>query len=539
MSALSIRGRKAPLRVAGVVLLIGLLLTAAAAWTSSWLYERNEDRLLSLRARELSLVLREAVPSIQAPLASAAELADITNGNVERFKALIAPEVGKGRAFASVSLWPLNAANPQPIAIVGETPSLATEALEARKLLAIARSTPLMHVTGMLASSDPKLAYEYDTPRQGAQFAVYAVSPLPKDRRLRLGDATGLSGLHYAIYLGRSRRNASLMLTDVAEIPAKGRQSIDVVPVGDNTFTLVVTPSGSLGGDFFRALPWIIAVTGFLLALAAAAMTDRLVRRRLHAEALARVLDRAAEENRERYTEQLGIAETLQRALLPTALPHFDGLQTSARYVPAASGIEVGGDWYDVVIVGAQQALLVIGDVSGHGLEAASTMAALRHAALAYATLDPRPATILQRLSDFVNHGEHDYFATVLCALLDADAHVLTVASAGHLTPLLIDDEHGARFLELEVGVPIGVSLEGFEYAESSLRAPSRATLLAFTDGLVERRGEILDVGMERLRAAAVAEGLPLEDLLEKLVSELASAGDHDDTAILGARWTN
>ena len=156
-----------------------------------------------------------------------------------------------------------------------------------------------------------------------------------------------------------------------------------------------------------------------LISLAAALMTDRLARRRQYAEQLTGVLDRVAAENHQLYTEQRGIAQTLQHALLPDALPEFSGLQVSARYVPAASGIDVGGDWYDVVAADDQRVLLVIGDVSGHGLHAATTMALLRHATLAYAAEEPRPATVLAKLSDFVNSEAHDYFATVLCALID------------------------------------------------------------------------------------------------------------------------
>ena len=147
-----------------------------------------------------------------------------------------------------------------------------------------------------------------------------------------------------------------------------------------------------------------------------------LARRRVYAERLAGVLDRVAAENREMYTQQRSIAQTLQHALLPEALPALPGLQVSARYVPAAAGVDVGGDWYDVVRCDGDRVLLVIGDVSGHGLRAATTMASLRHATLAYAAEDPSPASVLSKLSNFVNASSPDYFATVLCVLVDAPA---------------------------------------------------------------------------------------------------------------------
>jgi serine phosphatase RsbU (regulator of sigma subunit) len=337
------------------------------------------------------------------------------------------------------------------------------------------------------------------------------------------------------VYLGRTRSAGTLLVTNLQHLPVSGRQATDVVPFGDTALTLVVTPHGSLGGTFFESLPWIIALGGVLISLAAALLTDRLAHRRQHAEQLAFALDRVASENRQMYAEQRSIAQTLQQALLPDSLPHIDGLAVSARYVPATSGIDVGGDWYDVVAIGDGRALLVIGDVSGHGLRAATTMASIRHAALAYATEYARPGAVLAKLSGFVDRGSYEHFATVLCVLIDVDAHLLTLASAGHPPPLLIDGAHG-RFLDLDVGTPIGVPSDS-DYDELTVSVPARAVLLAFTDGLVERRGEVIDVGLERLRAAAVRQRGALDDLVTRLARELMLERHDDDTAILGIEW--
>jgi serine phosphatase RsbU (regulator of sigma subunit) len=236
------------------------------------------------------------------------------------------------------------------------------------------------------------------------------------------------------------------------------------------------------------------------------------------------------------YTEQRSIAQTLQHALLPDVLPAFDGLQVGARYVPAASGIDVGGDWYDIVAAGNGRVLVMIGDVSGHGLRAATTMASLRHAALAYAAQDPSPSSVLAQLSEFVNSGgAHDYFATMLCLLIDVSAHRLTLASAGHMSPLLIDST-GGRFVEFDANVPIGVVRKS-PYLETEVSVRPNTTLLAFTDGMVERRGEVLDVGLTRLRDQATSRQLPLDDLLGMLADGVASEGYQDDTAMVGVRW--
>lgn len=524
-----------PSWVAVAALLTGLVVTAALALTSVTVYNHNERRLLNLRVRELSLVLAATAPSIQTPLASAAELANATGGSARKFQAFMAPYVGPGRQFSSVSLWPLGTSHLAPSTVLGSTPVLASMPERARQFFTHSTRPGVLNLTSFLDSPHPALGFDFSADGRAHGFAVYAENPLPANRRSKLEKNSAFYDLNYALYLGRSKRTSDVLVSSLKHLPITGRQASDVVPFGAGVFTIVVSPNGSLGGAFFERLPWIIALVGLFVSLAAALMTDRLARRRRYAEQLVGVLDRVAAENREMYTEQHSIAQTLQHALLPDTLPEFEGLQVGARYVPAASGIDVGGDWYDVVAAGDGQVLVMIGDVSGHGLRAATTMASLRHAALAYATQNPNPSLVLAQLSDFVNSGAHDYFATVLCVLIDVAAHRLTVASAGHLPPLLIDGA-GRRFVEFEANVPIGVARKS-PYLETAVSVQPNTTLIVFTDGLVERRGEVLDTGLARLRDAANGVGLALEDLLSELAQGLASEGHHDDTAIVGVRW--
>jgi serine phosphatase RsbU (regulator of sigma subunit) len=524
-----------PSWVATAALLTGLVVTGALALTSVAVYNRNERRLLNLRVRELSLVLAATAPSIQTPLASAAELADATGGNAQKFRAFIAPYVGPGRQFTSVSLWPLGTSQLAPSTVLGSAPVLASMPARAKQFFTHSTRPGVLNLTSFLNSPHPALGFDFSAPGRAHGFAVYAENPLPANRRSKLEKNSAFSDLNYALYLGRSRRTSDVLVTSLKRLPIEGRQAADVVPFGAGVFTIVVSPNGSLGGAFFERLPWIIALVGLLVSLAAALMTERLARRRRYAEQLVGVLDRVAAENREMYTEQHSIAQTLQHALLPDTLPELDGLQVGARYVPATSGIDVGGDWYDVVAAGDGRVLVMIGDVSGHGLRAATTMASLRHAALAYAAQDPSPSSVLAQLSDFVNSGPHDYFATMLCVLIDVAAHRLTVSSAGHIPPLVIDGA-GGRFVELDANVPIGVARKS-PYLETAVPVSPNTTLIAFTDGLVERRGEVLDIGLARLRDAATGVTLALEDVLSKLADGLASEGHSDDTAIVGIRW--
>jgi len=218
--------------------------------------------------------------------------------------------------------------------VVGSAPTLASQPEEARLFFARATGTQRLNVTAVSAAAGPGLGYEFSTPGAQHGYAAYAESLLPKDRRSALQSNTAFSDLNYALYLGRSRRSSNLLVTSVRRLPISGRQASDVVPFGNSEFTLVVTPNGSLGGGFFASLPWIIAVFGLLLAAAAALMTDRLARRRQQAEQLAGVLNRVASENRQMYTEQRSIAQTLQHALLPETLPELDGRPRSRHGPP-------------------------------------------------------------------------------------------------------------------------------------------------------------------------------------------------------------
>jgi serine phosphatase RsbU (regulator of sigma subunit) len=524
-----------PLSPSGAVaLVVGLLVTAGLALTALAVYNRNEQRLLNLRVRELGLVLQSAASTIQTPLTAAAALTSATAENPAKFRGFMMPLVGAGRQFSSAGLWRAGATAPKRATLVGVAPSLSHHPADAQPLIARAGRPGTLSLIGILSAREPSIAYAVGVPGQPG-LVVFAESRLPASRRSKLEKNNAFSELDYAVFLGKSRRSANLLLTSAKSLPIRGRQAVDTVRFGDGDVTVVITPRTPLGGTFFRDLPWIVGGLGLLLTIAAATLTERLARGRKRAERLAGVLDRVAEENRRMYTEQRSIAQTLQHALLPEALPELRGLDVDALYVPAASGVDVGGDWYDVVELDGRHVLAVIGDVSGHGLKAATTMAMVRHATLAYVAQNHRPAEVLGRLSEFVNRTEHDYFATVLCALIDVDEHRVTVASAGHMAPLMLSDG-GGEFLRVETGAPIGVAWAS-AFQETTASVPPGGTLIAFTDGLVERRGEPLDAGLARLRDLARAQPRPLEALLAKLAHDLVVGDLHDDTAMVGIQW--
>jgi hypothetical protein len=515
-------------------LVIGALVTAVLTVVTHTNYTDNEQRLLGLRVRDAGSLIIGNVPASQTPLASAAALAQATGGNADKFRQFAEPYVAAGPAhqFVSLSLWRLGGLGRGPVAVVGLAPELRAAAGAAFLERSVHRS--MMSVVGLLAARQPRLGYAFGVAGRGGGFVAYGERPLPANRRSQLQSSSAFAGLDYAIYLGRTPNPRNLLVTDSLHPPLKGLTAMEVVPFGDSTLTLVMSSRSSLAGSVPEDLPWIIAAAGAILTLAGVAGAVGITRRRRDAERLAGRFQRTAGETRRLYAEQRSIAQTLQHALLPT-LPEIPGIVTNARYVAGERGVDIGGDWYDLIDQGSGRVLIVVGDVSGRGLHAATTMVSLRYAIQAYAAQGDPPALILQRTARLVNVADTGQLATVLIAGIDVAARQITVTSAGHLPPLLLAEDR-AEFVQTRVGLPIGVDREA-RYETTTVPSPRRCTLLAFTDGLVERRGESLDRGLSRLRLLAGARRLALPDLLETLVSELNGASE-DDIAIVGVRWT-
>jgi anti-sigma regulatory factor (Ser/Thr protein kinase) len=221
-------------------------------------------------------------------------------------------------------------------------------------------------------------------------------------------------------------------------------------------------------------------------------------------------------------------AVSLQRGLLPAKLPEIVGLSMAARYVPGG-GSAVGGDWYDVFTLPFGGLGIVIGDVSGHGLHAAIIMGRLRSALRAYALESDDPADVLTRLNRKLVHFEPGEMATVLYARVDPSFELLHVSSAGHLPPVLVADD-GAEVVDLDIDPPIGVGIRARRRTTTVPFPPSTRVCL-FTDGLVERRGEHLDVGYARLLDAVTPSDANL--LTARIMAALVGTAMLDDDVAL------
>ncbi|MEV7723117.1 SpoIIE family protein phosphatase [Streptomyces sp. NPDC087917] len=254
--------------------------------------------------------------------------------------------------------------------------------------------------------------------------------------------------------------------------------------------------------------------------------------------ALAGLIAQALERAR-RYDSEAALARGLQAALLPHRLPVVEDVSTVGRYLPGTAGMDVGGDWYDVIVTRAGLLALVIGDVQGHGVSAAATMGQLRSAVRAFALSGNSPAEVLQGTNELLIDLDPGQFASCCYVLLDPASGRAQAVRAGHPQPLLRRPDGRTEVLDLPGGVVLGVH-PGGEYPVTELWMEPGAVLALYTDGMVEIAGTDIDVGVERLRTAlAGCPPYPLTEAADRLVAEVGSEADRpDDIALLLASRT-
>jgi Stage II sporulation protein E (SpoIIE) len=233
-----------------------------------------------------------------------------------------------------------------------------------------------------------------------------------------------------------------------------------------------------------------------------------------------------------REAEQRSAADLLQRSLLPQHLPAVPGVRLAARSLPGSSGARVGGDWYDVIALPGGEIGLVVGDVVGHDLPAATAMGQLRNTLRAYALENGSPAAVLERVNRAADLLQVADMATCVYAVLDPKNLTVRWASAGHLPALVTSPSGTGRLLRAEPGPPLGV-LPDAHYRDERLRLQRGEALVLYTDGLVERRGEPIDTGLAALEAAPRPQPGPEAMCDELLHALLGGAVPGDDVTLL------
>ncbi|MFD7261068.1 SpoIIE family protein phosphatase [Streptomyces sp. NPDC059874] len=249
---------------------------------------------------------------------------------------------------------------------------------------------------------------------------------------------------------------------------------------------------------------------------------------------IAQALERA-----KRYDNEAARARGLQSALLPHRLPVREHVDTVARYLPGTVGMDVGGDWYDVIETDDGLLALIIGDVQGHGVAAAATMGQLRSAVRAFALSGSTPQEVMSGTNRLLIDLDPGQFASCCYVLFDPVSGDARAVRAGHPQPLLRHADGRTEVLDLAGGVVLGIDPEA-TYPVTELRLPPGSVFALYTDGLVEKPGTDIDVGVERLRAAlASARPAPLTETADRLIAEAGGSTDRpDDIALLLASRT-
>ncbi|HEX4813582.1 PP2C family protein-serine/threonine phosphatase [Nonomuraea sp. NPDC049480] len=241
------------------------------------------------------------------------------------------------------------------------------------------------------------------------------------------------------------------------------------------------------------------------------------------------------------YEQTRRDAERLQRLLVPQLPEHMEPFDAAAAYRPAAAPGHVGGDWYDVMLVPDRSCAAIIGDVVGHDLQAAAAMTQTRNMlrALLYDQRTP-PSAVLSQLDRTVHAITDNPVTTACLARVEPEAHGwrLRWSSAGHLPPLLLAHHKKARYLPVDPDLPLGVDIAQPRH-DHTHPLPPRATVVFFTDGLIEHHEHSIEEGMERLATIATTHAaLPLRDFVQALIDQHPSDG-HDDMAILALRTSH
>lgn len=241
-------------------------------------------------------------------------------------------------------------------------------------------------------------------------------------------------------------------------------------------------------------------------------------------------------DNSDLYSQTRAVAVQLQRAVLPDSMPELAGWELAAHYSPAGR-TEVGGDFYDVITLHDGRLALFVGDVMGRGVGAAAAMAQIRAAVRAYAAVDPAPATVLANLDQMYAQFPTEQLVTLVYLVADPARDELVVANAGHPPPVVLRRDGSVEQLPLADGAPLGVGPLGRRQTTMALCGGD--TVVAFTDGLIERRKEDITDGQARLvRAIGTLAGPDLVAALDQVVAEVAHAAGDDDVAVLAARRT-
>jgi serine phosphatase RsbU (regulator of sigma subunit) len=512
--------------------LLFVVASVAGALLARSTHRDSEQRLLQQRVNEAGALLTNTIGNIQTPLAAAAELAEVTEGDADSFRAVLGRPIAREQFVAAVLLAVDTA---EVVATVGDDSQLTLPPTEFADIVARSGATESLTVID-LVDRGRRIGYAYNattTADPELDFVVYAEAQLP-------ADATGggrtdgpFDDLDYALYLGDEIDPSSLLIATTDDLPIDGDVATATVPFGDESIMFVATTTEPLGSRLSAALPWLILLSGIGAGIVAAIGVRALVVRRRAAEQLAAEIGAL-------YAEQQHHAETLRRSLLPREMPTSDIFDVEVRYWPADVSNEIGGDFYDLFPLDDRRWGLVMGDVCGKGVEAAALTALTRHTVRTAARHLRDPAEVLRWAHDGISAFTTSTYCTVCFAVISVAADgalTLDVALGGH-PPLLL-----ARGGTVE---PVGRPGTILGMIPPKVHVDRRAlahgdTLVLYTDGVTDAPAQaamtveqLETVVAEHWRSAPAA----MADAIHSELRAKQRGASVDDTALMIVRIT-
>jgi serine phosphatase RsbU (regulator of sigma subunit) len=515
--------------VAGV-LVAGLAVFGVLSLLSRLVERQTERRLLEQQTQQAASVLTLSVAQLRAPLEGAARSSAVTDGDVATFAGLVDPLVAPTGAYASVTLF--DAGSARAVAHVGAPLVLAVDAQRQQAMLGAASSHSLVVVD--LLDRGRTIGYAVPDRTPSPRFIVYAERTLNPPGATRRTDQP-FAQLDYAIYLGDTAQAEHLLGTSLRSPPVTGLQATVRIPFGNTELLLVTTPIGHLSGGLPANLWWIVLSSGAAITLGVALLLRSIVERGNRAT-------RLASENAELYERERHVAETLQLGLLPRQTVPPAGTSLATRYWPAGVADLIGGDFFDVFFIDDDLWGVVIGDVCGKGVEAASATGLARHSLRTAARFSLSPSAALEAVRLALVEHDPTTFCTICFAVIHLDgtgAADLTIALGGHPQPLLARLTGGVE----AIGTPgTLVGLVPPRFTDVTVRVEPGDMLFLYTDGLTDAPGQEA-VPLSEVEAMLAdhhdTDVDTLADLIRTLKRQRRPDGSHDDTAVVLLRFAD
>ena len=534
--AAAARVPKHPLRAVAIISIVGFALTVLSTWGVARTDENTEQRLLQVQSKQAAAVLSSAALVVQQPMKAALDVQAFAEGDrASVFERGMGTSVGTDEGqFVSASLWHQEQGRIRNVAKLGVSPGVDGSGPDGQAFLGRALKASTAVVQRVDVGGQVRLAWALVDPETG--YVVYAERAVPADRRSRVDRDSAFADLSYAIYIGKGTDLADLSTTDVdpADLPLKGVTYRTEVPFADTVITLVTSPRRHLGSPLSQRLPLILGVGGLLLTIIAALVARQLVRARSEAETNTETITALYERDDVLHEEQRSLFVRLQRALLPQVIPDIPQIEIASEYVAGAQGVDIGGDWYSVIAVDDDHFAFVVGDVSGHGVDAVAVMAHARFTLRAYLVDGDSPQQALEKCSRQFDISVDDHMVTAIVGIGNWRSGEMVMANAGHPPPLLVTDGQ-TEYVSIPAGPPLGIGPSSYESTTVTMTGGS--TLILYTDGLIERRTEDIDTGMRRLAdvVGPIASD-PVEALVDQVLTSLRDEDAADDIAVLALR---